>query len=405
MRRRIWYAGLLLWSLLFGLQTRAAGDSIDVSLLTCSPGTEAYSLYGHTGLRVRNHTQRLDVVFNYGVFDFRQPHFVWRFVLGECDYELAPIPYDLFMQTYADRGSSVIAQTLNLTTEEANRLFALLVFDSQPENRTYRYNFLSNNCTTRVCDRIEEAVSGKVRYKESGEHFTYRQLLHRYTQDYPWYETGIDMLLGAACDTLLSDRAARFLPEQLMRDFAFAQIFDEADNRRPLVADTRVLLREDENRPAAPSPFPVSPLLTGLALLLLLLLTAWAERHFRRMFWGVDMLLMTLQGVAGLLISFMFLFSGHPTVGTNWLIVVFNPLPLFCLPWVVRCAVRRKVCLYHYINFLWLSLFLAFMLWIPQDFPVLVPLLALSLLTRPVSYYLHYSRKTEVPNAEEKPKA
>lgn len=364
------------------------GDSIVASLLTCSPGTEAYSLYGHTGLRIRNYTRQQDLVFNYGVFNFNTPHFVWRFVLGQCDYEVWPYPFEVFMEEYEKRGSSVMEQTLNLTQEEANRLFQLLIINSMPENRTYRYNFLTNNCTTRARDQIEAAVNGKVVYEGAPEELTYRGMLHQYTEDFPWSEQGNDILLGADCDTLLSGRAAMFLPAQLMRSMVYAQVYDAQNNRHPLVSRMETLL---EARPRTLEPqFPLSPMMVGLLALALSVLVFVLERMVHRMMWGYDFLLMTLQGVAGILLCFMFLFSEHPTMDSNWQIWVFNPLPLLCMPWVLKRAIQKRVCAYHYANALCLTLFVVMMLWIPQDFSTLTLPLALCLLTRPVSYLWYY---------------
>ena len=408
--RRTLYLVLMGLSVCLGMKGQTEGDGIVASLLTCSPGTEVYSLYGHTGLRMKDTRKNLDLVFNYGVFDFRRPHFMWHFMLGECDYEVYPIPVDVFMQEYEKRGSSVTEQRLNLTSEEAKRLMAQLVVNSQPENRVYRYNFLTNNCTTKARDQIEQAVDGTVVYEEAEEHPTYRTLLHRYTEAYPWEEAGCDLLLGAACDTVLSDRAAQFLPEQLMAYFGQAQIFDSLNNRRPLVAETMTLIREDKSRQSAlaaeaskrtsqipfvgpwtsslPTPMVLSVAVLGICLLVVLL-----EYLCRRMFWGFDVVLMTLQGLVGGFLCFMFLCSVHPTVDSNWQIVPFNPLPLLCIPWVVRCALKRKICLYHYVAFLILVLFLVSMPWIPQTFSVVTLPLALALLTRPLSYLLYYNRK------------
>ena len=381
----------------FGLYAQSAEDSIEVSLLTCSPGTQVYQLYGHTGLRVTDPARNMDVVFNYGVFDFRKPHFTWRFVLGECDYEVAPYPFDIFMREYSTRGSSVTEQVLALTQEETLRLYRNLLINIQPENKTYRYNFLTNNCTTKARDMVEQAVDGHVVYSEGEQHQTYRQLLHHYTQGYPWSEQGNDILLGADCDTVLCDRAMQFLPEQLMAYMDGAQIFDDEGNRRPLVGKTRVLLEEnvgllhpasDKARFSWLTPIVVGAIALAVALLILLV-----EYLTRRMWWVVDVLLMTLQGLAGVLLCFMVLVSQHPTMNSNWQVWVFNPLPLLCVVWVVRCARRGKVCLYHYVNILWLTLFVVFSLWIPQDFSAMTLPLALTLLSRPVSYYLNYSHR------------
>ena len=387
---RIILATVVLFSTLTGARAQAVGDSIEASLLTCSPGTQVYSIYGHTGLRVRNLTKGIDVVFNYGVFDFRRPHFTWHFVLGECDYEVDAFPYEMFLEEYRHRGSSVIEQRLNLTPEEANRLFALLVTNCQPENKTYRYNFLLNNCTTRARDIIEDAVGGTVVYEEAEDHPTYRQLLHRMTEDYPWEVVGNDLLLGAKCDTVLSDRAAQFLPEQLMRYMAQAQVYDDQNNRHPLVASTTELVAA---RPQARAEgFPLSPLVMGLLVVVAFVLVALLEYVIWRQLWGFDILVMLAQGLAGVLLTFMAVFSHHPTVTANWQLWILNPLPLLCIVWVVRCAIHRRRCLYHYLNLLALVLFIVFMPWIPQDFSALTLPLALALLTRPVSYLIHYNR-------------
>lgn len=382
---RIW---ALLCFLGLGMTAQAQGDSIVASLLTCSPGNKVYSLYGHTGLRMRNITQGTDFVFNYGVFDFRRPHFSWHFTLGECDYQVVGIPYEYFIDEYEQRGSSVTEQELALTREESNRLMTALAINCLPENKTYRYNFMTNNCTTRVRDQIEGAVDGEVVYTEADEHPTFRQLLHHYTRGYDWAETGNDLLLGAACDRVTSDRQAQFLPEQLMLYMETAQVYDSLNNRHPLLRERRVLV---EGRPQThQEPLPLTPLQVGLIYVSVMVIIALLERWSGHMFWLVDMLVMTLQGLAGALVCLMFFFSAHPTVDTNWHVWLLNPLPLLCMPWVVRRAIQHRVCLYHYLNFLALVLFLVFMPWIPQSFPVLTPLLALGLLARPVSYYLHY---------------
>lgn len=383
-----------------GLRAQTEGDSLRVSLLTCAPGTEVYQLYGHTALRVQDEGRGVDAVFNYGVFDFRTPHFTWRFVLGECDYMVAAYPFSAFLQEYEERGSQVTEQVLALNADEKLRLFRNLATNAQPQNRTYRYNFLLNNCTTKARDMVEQAVDGRVVYPEQDEYPTYREMLHRYTRDYPWAETGNDLLLGAPCDTVLSARACQFLPERLMQDMEEAQIFDKDENRRPLVGETHIILPdapEKRMKPAADSwqtrlvewltPFRAALCLLGVALLVMV-----AEWRWRRMWWGVDAVLMTAQGIVGTLVCFMLLFSQHPTVDQNWQALVLNPLPLVCMPWVVRSARRRSTCLYHYANLLWLTLFVLFMAWIPQNFCAPMLPLALVLLTRSISYYLNYRR-------------
>ena len=123
-------------------------DSIRISLLTCAPGEEIYSLFGHTAIRYENPSQGIDVVFNYGLFSFNTPNFILRFSLGETDYQLGATDYAHFAAEYAFFGRSVWQQTLNLTEREKAELIRLLQENYRPENRVYRYNFFYDNCAT-----------------------------------------------------------------------------------------------------------------------------------------------------------------------------------------------------------------------------------------------------------------
>lgn len=383
---------LVLFVVLGPVASRAqrTNDDITVSLLTCSPGPLVYELYGHTALRVVDHTLGTDMVFNYGVFDFKQDHFIWRFMLGQTDYMVQPIPYFIFQEEYVERGSSIVGQTLNLTAAEANDLYNKLLQNIRPENRTYRYNFLKCNCTTMVRDMVESAIHGTVKYKEQDKK-TYRECLHEFTTDSPWCELGDDILLGAATDTILTDRSSQFLPSRLQSYFQEATIYDSVCNSRPLVLGEPQTLLPEGKKPVVET-FPLSPTVCALIFLGLMLLIFALEYWTRYIFWGIELLLMPGVGVAGLLVTFMTLFSEHPAVGSNWQVWVLNPLPLFCMPWVVWCAIKRKRCWYHPVYAVILTLFLIASPWIPQQYCVITLPLALALLTRPVSYLINFSR-------------
>lgn len=143
--------------------------------------------------------------------------------------------------------------------------------------------------------------------------------------------------------------------------------------------------------PAA-EDFPLNPLQCGIIFVVVMVLILLIEYWTRYLLWFVDLLLMPGVGAAGLLVTFMFFFSEHPSVDKNWQIWILNPLPLICMPWVVKDAIQRKRCAYHYINAVILSVFIVAMPWIPQSFSVLTLPLALGLLTRPVSYIINFPR-------------
>lgn len=389
-RRFFHFLLFLVWTLAMSAQRQ---DSIRVSLLTCSPGQEVYSLYGHTAIRCENLHTGSDVVFNYGVFSFDQPNFIWRFVLGECDYMVIPIPWKYFWPEYSERGSSITAQVLNLNSDEAARLYDMLSTNCQPENRVYRYNFLYSNCTTMVRNMVERCVDGHVVYADTIPHYTYRQILHQYAAVQPWAQEGDDLLLGADVDTLLTPRAAMFAPEYMMRYAASAVIRNDNNDTRPLISHTETILQKREVHPE--EVFPLDPVPAFLCLLLFCLLILGLERLVNRQIWIWDVLLLLAQGVAGALLFFMFFFSQHPGVSSNWLIALLHPVALLGIPVVVKAALRRRKTLWHAFNLTILALFLVFSPWIPQDFGNIVVPLALALMTRPISYYLYY-RKNEL---------
>jgi len=420
------------WSTVNGQWSTAfAQDSIRVTLLTCSPGPEVYELYGHTAIRCQwtpsssptnegdagqgaspsSGGQRgaHDLVFNYGVFDMSKPYFVWHFILGQTDYMVQPVPWNLFIGEYERRGSSIIGQELNLTPAEAHRLTARLMENSLPENRKYRYNYLFKNCTTMVRDMVEEAINGRIQYPDTLPHKTFREVLHHYTADHPWAQEGNDLLLGSGVDTILSARAAMFVPENLMRAFDDAFICTMRGDMRPLVKSKECLIpansqtfsvsrskEEDTDTSTISSSLhkgldgiaslsPVQMMLAfGGLCLLILLLEVWTKR----IFWLWDVMLLLLQGAAGLLLTFMFLFSQHPAVDSNWQIWVLNPIALIGIPFVIKSAIQREPTLWYAFQFALLALFLLFSPWIPQVFAKITVPLALCLLTRPVSYYL-----------------
>ena len=368
-----------------------SGDSIRVTLLTCSPGQEVYELYGHTAIRCQAPT--FDAVFNYGVFDMSTPHFAWRFVLGQTDYMVQPIPWTIFIREYEERGSSVVEQELNLTGAEARRLTIRLLENSEPENCQYRYSFLYKNCTTMVRDMVEDAIIGRVQYPDTLPHLTARQILHRYTAEHPWAQEGNDLLLGTEVDTIMSERAAMFIPENMMQAFDGAFICTPRGDMRPLVRNSNVIL---EAKPQVAEPeFPLLPWQAMLAFgglcLLIMLLEAWTKH----LFWLWDVLILLFQGIAGLLLAFMFLFSEHPAVDSNWQVWVLNPIALIGIPLVIKAAIKHRPTLWYAFYFVALALFLLFSPWIPQVFAKITIPLTLCLLTRPISYYLRKGEKVK----------
>ena len=367
----------------------ASLDSVRISLLTCAPGTEIYALFGHTAIRYENPSQKQDWVFNYGMFSFSESNFVYRFVKGETDYRLGVVPFKYFEAEYAMRGSSVYQQVLNLTDEEKIKLVRLLEENYLPANRVYRYNYFYDNCTTRARDKIEESIEGKVVYPDEGKPVTYRDIIHEYTAGSEWSEFGIDLCLGADADNRADVRGQMFSPFY-MKAFASGAMIQRADTIVPFIKEEFKVVdvvREEEGE------VPVSPMACAIALLVVACFVIFSGIRRGRIPWIWDAVLFGLQGLGGVIVAFLFFFSIHPTVGSNWLVMMFNPIPLFYLPVMIYRGIKGKKDYYHWINVVYLTSFMILMPFVGQKFnPTVLPL-ALSLWVTSVGHLYIYNRK------------
>ena len=327
---------LLAFFLLFvsGLQAHAHKDltpegrayidsTISVGFITCGPGTEVYSLYGHTALHYKDTERGTDVAVNWGMFSFSKPNFVARFVFGLTDYEIGIQDFSDFCGQYRYEQRWVKEQQLSLTAEEKLQIAEAIEENYRPENREYRYNYFYDNCTTRARDMIVDHLSGKVSYAASpNEGLTFRQLIHQYCEGYPWVRFGNDMLLGLQADSKTTTNERQFLPRETMDDLGRASI---SDGRRLVTATTTLV---DVPQLPADDGFPLSPRDCALILLTLVVAVTLCEVVSRKQFRWFDALLMVLCGLSGIIL-FLMLFSQHPTVRLNLQLLLLNPLPLF----------------------------------------------------------------------------
>ncbi len=319
---------LMILAILFGDRAYALTserDSIVVSLITCAPGKEVYELCGHSAIRVRSvEPAGMDSVWNYGTFDFNTPNFVYRFVKGETDYKLSGYPFFWFMPEYVENGREVTEQELNLTQEEAHRLLAMLREESKAENCRYRYNYVKDNCATRIIMRLDSSANSRVIYPDTVKYGTFRDEMRHFHRNYPWYQFGIDLALGSGLDYPLRGRDEMFSPVDMQERFAKAKFSDG----RELVRSTRILNQGEEGATFGPTVWYLTPLFCcSMAFLLSLILCFYETRRKRIVRW-LNSLWFGICGIAGCVVCFLVFVSEHEATSPNILLIWLNPLQL-----------------------------------------------------------------------------
>ena len=315
-----------------GAQSMTNPDRIQISLLTCSPGKEVWAQYGHTAIRYYDKESGEDLAINYGIFSLDQTYFIPRFVLGMTDYRMGVQPMDMFLAQYSYEGRGVVEQVLNLSAEDKGVIYKALQENMKPENVVYRYNYFFDNCTTRARDMLVNHLHGKVVYPPAEEDATFRSMIHKWNNKYEWSQFGEDLLLGVNADRKTTKSEQQFLPENLRSDFDKARY-----NGKPLVKETNVLL--DAETEVAEPAFPLSPLSVALIFAVISLVMMLFSYRRQQVYWAWDLALMLTSGLMGI-IFFVMIFSQHPCVSLNFILLFFNPLPLFFLYSTIK---KKKV--------------------------------------------------------------
>lgn len=370
-------------------------DEARFTLITCSPGDEAYSLFGHTALRYVDEESGVDKVYNYGYFSFDTPNFVWRFILGQTDYLVASVPFEYFIPEYVERGSMVVEQVLNLTPSQVRSLYRLLEENCRLRNRVYRYNYFYANCTTKARDKFLESLGngcGIVYMQPEVPLPTFREALRSMTASHPWYSFGIDLLMGSDVDEPATSEQLQFIPANLMNDLGNACITDAEGGNVPAVKKTNILARE--NKPVA-TRNNLTPFNASLLLLLFTFIVMLCELRSKRTFWGYDLVLMTVQGLGGCLLLFMALCSEHPAVDANFVMLLVNPLALILMPFLIYRIIKHKPLRIAWVQVVFVLLFFLSALLGLQCYPAPLYFCAAAILSRSL-FHIYKERICEL---------
>ena len=331
-------------------------ESTEISLITYTPGEELYQAFGHSAIRVKDDRLGIDRLYNFGTFDFGTPNFYLKFAHGDLLYQLVVSSGEDEIQRVGAYGQGVTEVPLNLSVDQKQRLFKALEINLLPENRFYRYDFVLDNCSTRIRD-VFEKITGIPIQENNARQLTFRQMLDVYFIRIPWTHFGVDLLLGSTMDRVASPREACFLPADLER-----AVQSSKNGDRNLAGEKRELFSPE----MLPQPIwflSPSVLFSGGGLLWFLIWLLRGRRHARR----VTVLYLTVLGAVGVFVCIFSFWSQHRVVHEN-----YNPLWLIPIHFLVGLwvffAKPNLVRWYFRVALIAALGFLAFSFLLPQVF-------------------------------------
>lgn len=311
-----------------------------VSVMTCGTGNEVYSLFGHTAIRVRDIDKNLDVVYNYGAFNFDTPNFEMQFAKGNLDYFIANNRYIDFIAIYKYEKRDVYEQELNIPLVLKQELFNNLAESMLSEERLYQYKFIDNNCTSKVVDVINKTLNAKVITKKINIKQTYREILFPYFSNHFYEKLGTSVLFGTKVDQM---GTKIFLPFELLQNLQLIQYKNQS-----LCNEKKTILKFEEEAP------PYSWWNNPYTYLFLLGFVTLVNKK------SVDYSYLSIIGLLGLIFVFLGFYSTHQELGYNYNILLFNPALLLVLyfaitknsKWTFKLATFNIVVILMYFCFI-----------------------------------------------------
>ena len=302
-------------------------------MLTNTPGRELYRLFGHSALRLKDPQNNIDIVFNYGTFDFNTSHFYLKFIRGNLKYFLSVYPFKYY-KADIDPFQTVYSQELNLDFGQRKKLLQFLINNYKPDNRYYLYDFFYDNCSTRIRDALKESLGSEVsfEYFQPQERKSFRELLHPYIKPLPWADLGVNLALGLPADSIAKARQYMFLPDYLMDAFAVASV-EEEGKMRPLVKETEVIAEGSHTTEIKSGTFLIpAPSVIFWILFLIIALVSLFEMRSKAHFLNIDKFFFGLFGLFGVFLLFLWKGTAHEVMEKNlnllWAIPLHLPIIL-----------------------------------------------------------------------------
>ncbi len=358
-----------------------------ISIITCVPGSELYTAFGHSAIRVNDPLQDIDFVYNYGTFSFNTPNFYLKFIRGDLNYMLSVSDYKRFMRVYEHENRNVKEQVLNLTQIQKQKLFDVLEKNKLPENKYYLYDFIFDNCATRIRDVFKKALNNDIQFSDSTlRDISFREILESYLTESKWSRFGINLVLGSLIDKTATASEYMFIPDYLMNAFSNAQIKNNSTNSKIVY---KINILNEANDTLKESLGVLNPLLVFWAIFLFVVVLSIIEYSSKIQYHYIDGIWFLIIGILGTLMCFLWFGTKHTVVVDNWNIAWAVPTHLIFSFFLFRKKISNLTSIYFLISgSVALILLMSWQL-IPQQFDIaFVPIILITAI-RSIKIYLY----------------
>ncbi len=363
----------------------------EISVLTIGPGNSLNDSFGHSAFRVKDASKNLDIIFNYGVYDFETSNFYLKFARGKLNYIVDISNYDAFKNHYARQNRYIKEQILNLAPEEKQKAFNFLANNAEPENKYYLYDFFYDNCATKMRDVLADGIGINIDFKEPEnlESKSFRKLIQQNLEWNSWGSLGIDIALGSVIDKPTTANEHMFLPEYIHSFFEKATI--KGNPSKPLVKASKEIYKKKESKTS--NNFFFSPLfIIGFISLIIIYFTFKDFKNNKRAKW-LDITIFIITGLIGVFLLLLWFATNHSATAQNYnllwafainILVVVQAIKTTPKNWFVR-----------YVKFLVIMLVLLLFQWVAgiQGFAIALMPLLLALFVRYIYLISYYNKK------------
>jgi len=372
------------------LYSQKLSNKSEISILTCAPGNNLYSYFGHNAIRIKDANKNFDWVYNYGTFSFNQPNFYVKFVKGKLNYLLTVNRIEHFLYTYKHRNRSVYEQKLNLTQKQKQKIFDFVENNRKPENMYYLYDFFFDNCATRIRDVLEDNLSDDLifanNYKDT---LTFRDLLKPYLAQHPWPRFGIRLILGDITDRNASLSETMFLPDYVQSAYSKAKININGKQENFVKHSVILFKAEETNYKYNKLTSPIIIFWFVFFIAVVFLIFEFKNNSYYKIF---DIIFFFFIGIIGLILFLVWFATDHTAVVNNWNLLWALPTHFFIIFFLFTKKQLTFLKYYFLITGSVALLILPFWFLIPQSFSIVFIPMILTISVR--SFYYYYYHKT-----------